>query len=250
VRWIKALQKSGAISDPQKPSKPEPLPTMRGYATASLAAFTGRALMIFGAAFALKIVGSLVNGLTPCRAFVAGFLMTTNLANPGTTNAPVFLSSLWPISATVSMTPFTSFRAMNEFRLRHQLGHLFCSAFESSCDDDDLAWHTVISAATDQSSLVRRSFQPRRCVRAPDPPLIGAGESRLAWSPLVRIMLGSCRVASTASVGGSLLAPAPFSASGWGPFAGRFPRIVDVLTGHPGGDGQGFDLQWDRRRQS
>src|SRR5216683_2856001 len=64
------------------------------YDTASLAAFTGRALMIFRAGFALKIVGSFVNGLMPFRAFIAGFLMTTNLANPGTKKAPVFLSSL------------------------------------------------------------------------------------------------------------------------------------------------------------
>jgi hypothetical protein len=45
--------------------------------------------MIFRAGFALKIVGSFVNGLTPSRAFVAGFLMTMNLASPGTTNVPV-----------------------------------------------------------------------------------------------------------------------------------------------------------------
>jgi Adenylate and Guanylate cyclase catalytic domain len=40
-----------------------------------------RALMIFRAGFALNIVGSFVSGLMPFRAFVAGFLMTTNLAN-------------------------------------------------------------------------------------------------------------------------------------------------------------------------
>jgi hypothetical protein len=61
---------------------------------ASLAAFTGRALIIFRAGFALNIVGSFVNGLMPFRAFVAGFLMTTNLAKPGTKKAPAFLSSL------------------------------------------------------------------------------------------------------------------------------------------------------------
>jgi ABC transporter substrate binding protein len=65
-----------------------------GYATASLTAFTGRALITFLAGLALNIVGSFVNGLMPFRAFVAGFLMTTNLANPGTKKAPVFLSSL------------------------------------------------------------------------------------------------------------------------------------------------------------
>src|ERR1019366_6300896 len=84
----------------------------RRYDTASLAAFTGRALMIFRAGFALNIVGSFVNGLMPFRAFVAGFLTTTNLANPGTKKAPVFLSSLWPISASDSITPLTSFRVI------------------------------------------------------------------------------------------------------------------------------------------
>ena len=64
------------------------------YDTASLAAFTGRALMIFRAGFALNIVGSFVNGLMPLRSCVAAFLMITNLANPGTRKAPVFLSSL------------------------------------------------------------------------------------------------------------------------------------------------------------
>src|SRR6185437_8136788 len=55
-------------------------------ATASLAALTGRARTIFRAGLALKIVGSFVNGLMPGRALVAGFLITTNLANPGTRN--------------------------------------------------------------------------------------------------------------------------------------------------------------------
>jgi hypothetical protein len=62
--------------------------------TASFAAFTGRALMIFRAGLALNTVGSLVNGLMPARSLVAGFLMTTNFAKPGSRKAPVFLSSL------------------------------------------------------------------------------------------------------------------------------------------------------------
>src|SRR6187549_3798021 len=61
---------------------------------ASLAAFTGRAFNTLRAGFALKVIGSLVNGLIPCRSFVAGFLMTTNLAKPGRTNRPFFFSSL------------------------------------------------------------------------------------------------------------------------------------------------------------
>src|ERR1019366_965986 len=62
--------------------------------TASLTALTGRALMSFRAGLALNTVGSLVKGLMPLRALVAGFLTTTNFAKPGSTKAPVFLSSL------------------------------------------------------------------------------------------------------------------------------------------------------------
>src|ERR1700734_1496529 len=64
------------------------------FQTASFAALTGRALIIFRAGLALNTVGSLVNGLMPLRSFVAGFLMTTNFAKPGSRKAPVFLSSL------------------------------------------------------------------------------------------------------------------------------------------------------------
>src|SRR5258708_40061090 len=62
--------------------------------TASFAAFTGRALTILRAGFALKVIASPVKGLVPLRALVAAFLMTTNLAKPGTRNTPFFFSSL------------------------------------------------------------------------------------------------------------------------------------------------------------
>src|ERR1700739_1278169 len=62
--------------------------------TASFAALTGRALTIFRAGLALNIIGSPVNGFVPARALVAGFLITTNLANPGTRKTPAFFSSL------------------------------------------------------------------------------------------------------------------------------------------------------------
>src|SRR3569623_445730 len=62
--------------------------------TASFAAFTGRARTILRAGLALNIIGSPVKGFVPLRAFVAGFLMTTNLANPGRRNTPFFFSSL------------------------------------------------------------------------------------------------------------------------------------------------------------
>src|ERR1700757_451541 len=78
----------------------KPVPTFPDHAldgrcqTASLAALTGLARTILRAGFALNIISSPVNGLVPLRALVAGFLTTTNLANPGTRKMPVFLSSL------------------------------------------------------------------------------------------------------------------------------------------------------------
>jgi hypothetical protein len=78
-----------------RPKKADYLATRKGappsYATASLTAFTGRALITFLAGLALNIVGSFVNGLMPFRAFVAGFLTTTNLANPGHKEGSRFL---------------------------------------------------------------------------------------------------------------------------------------------------------------
>jgi hypothetical protein len=84
----------------------------RRYMTTALMAFTGRALTTFRAGFALKIIGSFVNGLIPLRSFVAGFLMTTNLANHGKTKAPALLSSLLPFVASESITALTSLRAI------------------------------------------------------------------------------------------------------------------------------------------
>ena len=95
----------------------------RRYATASLAAFTGRALMIFRAGLALNIAGSFVNGLMPCRSFVAGFLITTNLANPGTKKAPVFLSSLWP--KTHQATFDDAFDVLPRHSVRVQIDNVF-----------------------------------------------------------------------------------------------------------------------------
>ena len=51
--------------------------THASYATASLAAFTARALTTLRAGLAVKTVGSLVNGLMPLRSLGAGFLTTT-----------------------------------------------------------------------------------------------------------------------------------------------------------------------------
>src|SRR5260370_38800204 len=62
--------------------------------TASFAAFTGRALMIFRAGLALNTVGSLVNGLMPARSLLAGFFVPTNFARSGNLSAPAFVGCL------------------------------------------------------------------------------------------------------------------------------------------------------------
>src|SRR5258708_8090780 len=68
----------------------------RRYDTASLAALTGRALMIFRAGFALNIVGSFVKGLMPFLAFVAGFFLTNKFADSGTKKGPPLFCSFFP----------------------------------------------------------------------------------------------------------------------------------------------------------
>jgi hypothetical protein len=99
--------------------------------TESFAALTGRARTIFRAGLALNVIGSLVKGLVPWRSFVAGFLITTNFAKPGTRKTPVLLSSLYPMTARVSKTSFTPYLwqfglgsdLLNQLRLRHLRCH-------------------------------------------------------------------------------------------------------------------------------
>ena len=62
------IARSDDLLDAALARGPAAMPGPRGslrHATASLAAFTGRALTIFRAGFALKTVGSFVNGLMP-----------------------------------------------------------------------------------------------------------------------------------------------------------------------------------------
>src|SRR5262245_42823266 len=56
--------------------------------TIVLRALSGWALTTFRAGLALNIISWPVNGLTPMRAFVAGFLMTFSLTRPGTVKMP------------------------------------------------------------------------------------------------------------------------------------------------------------------
>src|SRR5262249_816861 len=78
----------------RSPQTKGPLPGAFRYATASFAALTGLARTILRAGLALNIISSPLNGLVPFRALVAGFLITTNFAKPGTRKTPLFLSSL------------------------------------------------------------------------------------------------------------------------------------------------------------
>src|SRR5260370_10636672 len=83
---------------------------LRRYDTASLAAFTGRALMIFRAGFALNIVGSFVKGLMPFLAFVAGFFSTNNFADTGGNKGPPLFWCFFPFFATGPLSPLVTVR--------------------------------------------------------------------------------------------------------------------------------------------
>ncbi len=66
------------------------------------------------AGLALKIISSLVNGLMPLRALVAGLRWTETFIMPGTLNAPQepFLRSTWIMSPMTSKTWAASFLEM------------------------------------------------------------------------------------------------------------------------------------------
>merc|ERR1719183_2407996 len=75
----------------------------------SLSFFIGMALSVFDAGLALKTHGSLVNGLTPLRAGVAGFFFSFMFSTPPSLKEPVFFSSSAASPMRPSITPFTSF---------------------------------------------------------------------------------------------------------------------------------------------
>src|ERR1700674_1386153 len=110
---------------------------LRRYDTASLAAFTGRALMIFRAGFALNIVGSFVNGLMPFRRLCGGLLDDNEFGESGHKEGSRFLEFLVAylgerlddahdvLPRHIVWMLLSDF--LNEFRLRHQLGHVSSS---------------------------------------------------------------------------------------------------------------------------
>jgi hypothetical protein len=142
------------------------------YATASFAAFTGRALIDLPSGLGLEgrwLLGEWIDALACLRG---GLLDDNKLREAGYEEHSRFLEFLVAnfgdrLDDGLNVLPrhavsmlFSDF--LNEFRLRHHLGHLPLLTSESPCDHHDLAWHTVISAATTTMVLgLRCSWCPR-----------------------------------------------------------------------------------------
>merc|ERR1719247_2917160 len=75
----------------------------------TLSFFIARQRTVFEAGFALKTHGSLVKGLMPLRAFVAGLFFNFMLSIPATLKEPVFFTCSTATPMYASTTPFTSF---------------------------------------------------------------------------------------------------------------------------------------------
>merc|ERR1719478_283245 len=74
----------------------------------SLSFFIGRQRTVFEAGFALNTHGSLVKGLIPLGAFVAGLFFSFMLSMPAILKEPVFVTWATATPMNASMTPFTS----------------------------------------------------------------------------------------------------------------------------------------------
>merc|ERR550514_2546979 len=74
---------------------------------ASFSFFMASALTVFEAGLALNTQGSLVNGLMPFFAGVAGFFFNFKFNIPASLKFPFFLISLVATPKRASMTPFT-----------------------------------------------------------------------------------------------------------------------------------------------
>merc|ERR1712196_358 len=75
----------------------------------SLSFFIAKHFTVFEAGFALKTHGSLVNGLMPLRAFVAGLFFSFMFSIPASLKEPDFFTCSAATPMNVSTTPFTSF---------------------------------------------------------------------------------------------------------------------------------------------
>merc|ERR1740124_1028405 len=76
--------------------------------TISLNFFIGKHLTVLLAGLALKTQGSLVNGLMPFFAAVAGFFLSFMLSTPPSLNLPFFFSSVAARARYATITPFTT----------------------------------------------------------------------------------------------------------------------------------------------
>merc|ERR1719460_771070 len=75
----------------------------------SLSFFIAKHFTVFEAGFALKTHSSLVNGLMPLRAFVAGLFFNFMFSMPANLKEPDFFTCSTATPMNASTTPFTSF---------------------------------------------------------------------------------------------------------------------------------------------
>merc|ERR1712178_320773 len=75
----------------------------------SLSFFIAKHFTVFDAGFALKTHGSLVKGLMPLRAFVAGLFFSFMFSIPANLKEPDFFTCSTATPMNASTTPFTSF---------------------------------------------------------------------------------------------------------------------------------------------
>merc|ERR1719473_638145 len=75
----------------------------------SLSFFIAKHFTVFEAGFALKTHGSLVNGLMPFFAFVAGLFFSFMFSMPANLKDPDFFTCSTATPMNASTTPFTSF---------------------------------------------------------------------------------------------------------------------------------------------
>merc|ERR1711904_699746 len=93
-----------SIADLQQGQDPHSLP----FQSISLSFFIAKHFTVFDAGFALKTHGSLVKGLMPLRAFVAGLFFSFMFSIPANLKEPDFFTCSTATPMNASTTPFTS----------------------------------------------------------------------------------------------------------------------------------------------
>merc|ERR1719446_1720364 len=93
------------VADLQQGQDPHSLPVQ----SISLSFFIAKHFTVFEAGFALKTHGSLVKGLMPLRAFVAGLFFSFMFSMPASLKEPDFFTCSAATPMNASTTPFTSF---------------------------------------------------------------------------------------------------------------------------------------------